>query len=458
MRYVTNGIGNLQLGGITNMTYSAQQFAEQLFEELALDRNVQYYVAFSGGVDSTVLLHMMSELRALHGFSLTALHVNHNLFDRSDEWVRHCEKVCQRLDIDLQHTALDLGSTGEAAARDARYNWFSEKITAGSVLLTAHHRQDRAETLLFNLMRGAGSAGLSSLRSIRPFHGSRLVRPMLNMSQEQILEYANLHKLAWVEDPSNKISDYSRNHIRNEILPILSDFRTDAIQNIARAAANLEQENSLLREVAICDLVEVREHPKHPLDNSHALCFEDLSHLSPGRQVNLVRFWLKSLQLHTPSKRFMDSLMAAFLSPPTSTAVLQESGCQFRFYRGFMYVMPAQDKAQDFAAIDWRNVDQPVDLYQQKIRVDATSKLRELLYSHSQSHLRLVSRPNVSNPKALQGHSLNLKKWLQEMGVPPWRRHAMPLLTINKADSDVVLGPVDQQLDSDWVLLECPVR
>jgi tRNA(Ile)-lysidine synthase len=439
------------------MTYSAKKLAEQLFGELALEDSGRYYVAYSGGLDSTVLLHLLSVLRAEYGFSLTALHVNHNLYHRSAEWSDHCERVCQRLGIEFKNTSLQLDSGSESAARDARYQWFSKQTLPGSVLLTAHHRQDRAETLLFNLMRGAGSTGLSSLRAVRPFFGSRLVRPLLALSREEILQYANQHQLAWVEDPSNKISDYSRNHIRNEILPALTEFRHDAVQSIARAAANLEQENNLLREVAICDLVEVREHPQHPLDQSHALCFEDIYHLSPSRQVNLVRFWLRSLHLHTPSQKFMQRLLAAFASPPNSTAVLQEAGSQFRFYRGFMYVMPAQDETQSFTTIDWQNIDKPVDLYHHKIRVDATSKLRELLFSHRRASLRLAAKPEVLNPKALQGHSLNLKKWLQEIGIPPWRRQVTPLLTISNSNSDVVLGPVDQQLQSDWVLLDCPI-
>ena len=440
------------------MTFSAQKFAEQLFGELALDQNGRFYVAFSGGVDSTVLLHMLAGLRTEYGFSLSALHVNHNIYHRSEEWVAHCERVCEQLDVEFLHTAVHLETQSESNARDARYRWFKKILPVGSVLFTAHHRQDRVETLLFNLMRGAGSTGLSSLRAVRPFFGSRLARPMLGMSQEEIIAYANHHRLAWVDDPSNQLSEYSRNQIRHEILPVLSGFRADAMQNIARAAANLEQENNLLREVAICDLVEVRELPKHPIDDSYALCYEDILHLSPSRQANLVRFWLKSLQLHTPSQKFMQGLQAAFESPPNSTAVLQESGSQFRFYRGFMYVMPVQQEGHSFAAIDWSNVNQPVDLYQHRIRVDATSKLRELLTSHRQTHLRLVAKAEVLNPKALQGHSLNLKKWLQEIGIPPWRRQSMPILTMNDSTGDVVLGPVDQQSQNDWVLLDCPIN
>lgn len=440
------------------MIYSAPQFAERLFGDLALDKKSRYYVAYSGGVDSTALLHMMCEARTRYNFSLIALHVNHNLHDRSADWAEHCERVCEKLEVPLVQTSLELESSSEASARDARYQWFAHKVLPGSVLLTAHHQQDRAETLLFNLMRGAGSKGLSSMRALRAFHQSTLVRPLLDLSQEAIIGYANEHKLAWVEDPSNNISDYSRNHIRNEVLPVLANFRADAVQNIARAAVNLEQENSLLREVAISDLVEVREHPKHPVDQAYALCFEDIVSLSKGRQANLIRFWLSSLELHVPSQRFLQQLLEAFAEPPASTAVLQESGCQFRFYRGFMYVMPALKEPEFFVAIDWNNINQPIDLYQHKIRVDATSKLRELCSSHSARNLRLAARSNVTNPKALQGHSLNLKKWLQEIGIPPWRRQSLPLLMMANSDNDIVLGPVDQQMHSDWVSLECPLN
>jgi len=440
------------------MVHSAEQFAELLFGELALDSNATYFVAYSGGLDSTVLLHLMHQAQRAYGFSLTALHVNHNLQAESTDWSNHCARVCRQWGIPIKQISVHLDDDSELTARNARYQWFKEQIHTGSVLLTAHHRQDRAETLLFNLMRGAGSRGLSSLRSIRPFHGAKLVRPMLDLTRQQVKDYAIEHGLNWVEDPSNNSTGYSRNQIRQQLLPALTKFRPDAIQNIARAAANLESENGLLNEVAICDLVEVRELPRHPLDRSHALCYHDLANLSPARQANLLRFWLHSLQLHTPSKSLLNRLLETFTADPSSTTVLQEQGCQYRFYQGFMYVMPALEEAEAFVSIDWRNIDQPVDLYQQSIRVDATSKLRSLIQDRQPQGVRLASRQHVNNPKALQGHSLNLKKWLQEIGIPPWRRQTLPLLTINQSTADVVLGPVDQQMQSDWVSLECPLN
>lgn len=432
----------------------ASDISTELFQELKLDPKGRYFVAFSGGVDSTVLLHAMTLLQSHYGFSLTALHVSHNLQAESSQWANHCQVVCEQLNVDLIGASLNLDSSSEEAARNARYHWFSEQVDRGSVLMTAHHQQDRAETFLFNLMRGAGSAGLSSLRAKRPFFGATLVRPMLGLRKSDIIGYAQENALQWVEDPSNKRDDYSRNDIRHNVIPVLEEFRVDAIQNIARAAANLEQENGLLREVAICDLVDVREHDVHPIDKSYALCVDDLAHLSPARQANVLRFWLHSLKLHSPSKRLLAKLILAVSEPPTSTAVLQESGCQFRFYRGYMYVMQASNLDQSFTSVTWQNPSQPVGLFQNKLRLDSTTKLRELISLNTKAELRLVSKSDVINPKALQGHSLNLKKWMQEIGIPPWRRQALPLLTMSKKADDVVLAPVDRHLDNDWISIE----
>ena len=436
------------------MKLSAQWLSAELFEVLNLSKSAHYYLALSGGMDSTVLLALMAELQKEHGFALTALHVNHNLQEESESWAEHCAQLCKFLDVDYRSKSVVLDNASELAARNARYKWFADQVKYGDVLLTAHHRQDRAETFLFNLMRGAGSTGLSSLRALRSFQGAKLARPLLSAGREEIEEFAKQSGLTWVEDPSNRRTNYSRNAIRHNIIPELIQHRPDAIQNIARAAANLEQENGLLREIAICDLVDVREQPDHPIDRSHALCVDDTSHLSPARKSNLLRFWLQSLKLHTPSRRFMAQLLEAIDNPPSSTTVLQEGGKQFRFYRGFMYVMPAQFEAHEFGVLDWSNVSQPIDIFQSRWRLDATHKLRELAHSKVGAQVRLVERSRLDNPKALHGHTLNIKKWMQELAIPPWRRQSLPLLTLKSKREDILLGAVDQQLHNDWVSLE----
>ncbi len=431
-----------------------ERLKQVLFEQLNLAQDAHFYVAYSGGMDSTVLLYLMRRLKETMGFSLTALHVDHGLNPASHEWAQHCARVCKAYDVVLQQTLPSLPDSSEASARDARYEWFKSRMVPGSILLTAHHQQDRAETFLFNLLRGAGSAGLSSLRMSRRFGHSHLVRPLLDFKRSEIEAVAERRGLQWIEDPSNQGNEYSRSHIRNEIVPVLNTFREDAIQNIARASANLEEENGLLREVAIADLVDVREHALHPVDESYALCYDDMQGLTDARKANVLRFWLYSLNLHTPSRRLLSAILDAFNSPPSPTAVLQEGGSQFRFYMGFLYVMPARAEFPDFCPVEWDDPASSVSLFNSTLRVDPTQKLKDLVERNRRARLRIVSRQNVLNPKALQGHSLNIKKWMQEAGVPPWRRQNMPLLTLEQRNSEILLAPIDQYSYNEWVCVD----
>jgi tRNA(Ile)-lysidine synthetase-like protein len=119
-------------------------------------------------------------------------------------------------------------------------------------------------------------------------------------------------------------------------------------------------------------------------------------------------------------------------------------------------VMPTQELQQQFCSISWQDIDQPLSLFEDKLMVGSTDKLRQLVSSHRHPRLRLAAKAEVSNPKALQGHSLNIKKWMQEIGVPPWRRQTLPLLTMSDANNDVIIAPVDQQLYTDWISVDAP--
>lgn len=436
------------------MSLLTQRVLEPIHQAIQAAESHRVFIALSGGLDSMSLLHLLSGAAKRYPIHVIALHVDHGIHADSHTWAEHCEQACQELGIEFRTTRLELSDHSEATARTARYDWFRQQVAYGDLLLTAHHQQDRAETVLFNLLRGSGSAGLSSLRFERPFFGARLMRPLIDSSKPEILEYARRHRLQWIEDPSNQDTQYSRNYIRHNLVPALQDYRADAVRTIARAARNLEEENGLLREIAIADLAEVREQPRHAVDGSYALCTADTQHLSPARQANLLRFWLGSLQLHMPTKALMEQLLAAIDHPPASTAVLQEEGCQYRFYRGYLYVLPSYAELPAFQAMEWSNLDQPLALFGQTMRVGSTHKLREFYQSHSQGSLRLESREALQNPRALQGHSLNLKKWLQEVGVPPWRRQSLPILTLREAKRDVVIAPVDQDVPTDWVELQ----
>ena len=205
------------------MPFSTDQLIAKVLA-LAPEAN-GYWVAFSGGLDSQVLLHALAAGRELLPASLSALHVNHNLQPDAPAWAEHCRAVCAGLGIPYQALSVQAhpepGESPEAAARVARYRALTGAVPAGGVLLTAHHQDDQAETLLLQLVRGAGPKGLAAMPERTTVKGVTLLRPLLDVSRDTLHDYARRHDLTWVEDPSNTRTDYDRNFLRHDILPRL---------------------------------------------------------------------------------------------------------------------------------------------------------------------------------------------------------------------------------------------
>lgn len=256
-------------------------------------------VAFSGGLDSTVLLHALVELREREALPpLSAIHVAHGLQAAAEAWPAHCRAVCERLGIPLQvaHVEVDRNAASlEQAAREARYAAFAAALRPGDVLLTAQHRDDQAETLLFRLLRGAGVRGLGGMPASRPLGKGRLVRPLLAVSRAELEAYARQHALPWVEDPSNADTGFARNFLRRQVMPLFSAHWPQAAANLARAAAHLREADALLGELAEQDLAPAREPSPWPWLSLPSLRLEPLLALSEARQRNALRHWLAPL-------------------------------------------------------------------------------------------------------------------------------------------------------------------
>ena len=197
-----------------------------LLQALGPWRNAKaWHVALSGGLDSTVLLHLLVQLRKTHSLPpITAVHVHHGLQAAADAWPAHCQALCKGLGVPLQVIAVQVqaGASVERAARDARYQAFTAISGAGEVLLLGQHRDDQAETLLFRLLRGAGVSGLAGMPRQRRLGAGHLCRPLLDVSRAQLESYARAQGLSWIEDPSNSQTDFSRNFLRHEVLPVLA--------------------------------------------------------------------------------------------------------------------------------------------------------------------------------------------------------------------------------------------
>jgi len=254
-----------------------------------------WHIAFSGGLDSTVLLHLLADYAHSHATpSLHAIHVHHGLQGAADTWPDHCKAVCERLGIELTVIRVQVasGPSLEQAARDARYAAFKRILGPGEVLFTGQHREDQAETLLFRLLRGAGLRGLSAMPEQRPLGQGRLVRPLLTTSRKQLHDYAQAHGLIWIEDPSNSDTTFARNFLRGEVFPLLQQRWPQASQNLARCAEHLGEAQGLLDELAEGDLAVAGEGAPDNWPGLDSLDLAPLVALSPARQRNALQYWL----------------------------------------------------------------------------------------------------------------------------------------------------------------------
>lgn len=254
-----------------------------------------WYIAFSGGLDSTVLLHLLADYARNHASpALRAIHVHHGLQPVADAWPVHCQTVCDNLGIELQviHVQVIPGASLEQAARDARYAAFRQTLGPGDILFTGQHCDDQAETLLFRLLRGAGLRGLAAMPGQRALGQGSLARPLLGCSRQQLQDYAQANELVWVEDPSNADTRFARNYLRGEVFPVLQQRWPQASQNLARTAEHLGEALGLLDELAQDDLALAGEGAPVAWPGLDSLDLATLVALSPARQRNALQYWL----------------------------------------------------------------------------------------------------------------------------------------------------------------------
>ena len=272
----------------------------QLFESLLPWRNAPAWrVAFSGGLDSTVLLHLLVGLGRLEKLpSLSAVHVVHGLQLAAKDWPAHCQAVCQSLGVPLQVERVEVdqvSSSLERAARNARYQAFERLLAPAEVLLTAQHRDDQAETMLFRLLRGSGLKGLTAMPRQRNLGAGTLLRPLLDVPRAELEAYAQEHQLRWVEDPTNADMQYSRNYLRHQVMPLLEQRWPATSAVLARTGAHLAEAQSLLDELAAEDLRSLQGAPELAWLALPSLELTALRQLGEARQRNLLRAFLAPL-------------------------------------------------------------------------------------------------------------------------------------------------------------------
>ena len=404
-------------------------------------------VALSGGLDSRVLLYGMCQLRQeFGGITVRAVHINHGLHPRSAEWVAGCQDICRKLGVALRSETVRVdrnASEGlEAAARRARYDLFSEVLATNECLLTAHHQDDQTETLLLRLLRGSGTHGLASIADRRRFGRGWLLRPLLDMSREDLESYARAEGISWIDDPSNLDTSIDRNFLRHEVLPILRGRWPGLGQTIGRAARLAGESAGLLDALAEADRLDLLQ--------ARGLDVGGLQRLDPARQRNVVRHHLGSLDLTVPSEVQLRVGLAQLLSARADALpVLRWPGGQIRRYRGCLYILgfdPDGLRESLPAEYEWDGRD-PVEMgsVRGRLRLAASSSTGLAESSVSDGVVIRFRRGGERIQEANQRYHKSLKKMFQAHGVVPWMRQHVPLLYVG----DQLLAVGDRWIAAD---------
>ncbi len=437
------------------MRFTPPQLAARLEQFPAVRR---YWVAYSGGCDSHVLLHALVALRSrLVGVTLCALHVNHELHPQASAWSAHCQAVCDALEVPLTQISVDArgvkGESPEAAARAARYRAFAGILEKDDGLLLAHHRDDQAETLLLQLLRGGGPRGLAGMPQWRKFAAGWLGRPLLAFSRQSLCDYARAEGLQWIDDPSNFDTEFDRNYLRQTILPMLRQRWPSVGATLARAAGHQAEAAALLTQVAERDWQRCRG------ESRDTLRITPFMRLLKAERQNLLRYWINDINgLQVPDSRRLTRIQTELI-PAAADAQpsIRWPGGEVRRYAGQLYLLRAAPNASSGPLVWDLKQTLPLHNGQQLLMKRKTGQgLKASLSGAPNLTIRFRQGGERCRP-AGRGHRHRLKKLMQEWQVPPWQRDSVPLLYVGEEIAAVVgycvCEPYQAEADEEGVVL-----
>jgi tRNA(Ile)-lysidine synthase len=390
----------------------------------------QILVGLSGGIDSVLLLELLSQ--QIDSKRIQAVHINHGLSDNADQWQQFTQNYCRQLDVEFYAEKIQLVVTGEgieAAAREARYAVFEKRLKQNGLLFLAHHADDQVETVFYRLLRGSGSKGLAGIPETRPLGMGQLIRPLLAYSKQAIQREAVERDLNWIEDESNLDDRFDRNYIRNQVIPVIAKRWPDYPQTIMHSAGLSDQANQLSKDLALEDLASLDELNERA---GWSISIEALTNLSTLRQRNFLRYWSEIQHLSAPSSKIINEILSSVVGArqDASPEIVWQSQYWARFQnRLYLLNHSNQQVPQDFP-ISWNM--QNCLLLADGSQISAeSSKDKGLLVAVESLEVRYRQGGERCKPEG-RGHSNSLKKLLLEYQLPPWLRDRVPLFYVNR--------------------------
>lgn len=406
----------------------------------------RWYVGFSGGVDSTVLLHLLHQWCSAHPAAppLAAIHVNHKLQPAADDWQRHCEHTCNAFGVPLSSACVDVRAGGsiEAAAREARYGVFEARLAPGDVLFMGHHLDDQVETFFLRLMRGAGAEGLAGIPRQRPLGSGLLVRPLLHVARADIERYARHFGLVYVDDPSNRDTAMDRNFLRAQLLPLLAARWPGYRDAVARTGRHMAALSAVLAtELGVPQTV-------YSVLGDPGLSLESLRMDTESVAAARLRLWLRAAGYRAPDSAPLAEFLRQLRVAAVDAAPRLDCGSySLRRYREAIHIVPA-----------WRG---PAPAHPVSLAVGACAQVAGMgavsVVPAVDGGLSLApDEPLVLHWRRggercrLPGRagSRRLKTLWQEWNIPPWWRDRVPLLYLG--DELLAVGDLAYCASSRW--------
>lgn len=391
----------------------------------------KFWIACSGGMDSSVLLHLFYSNKSQIKQSLEVIYVNHGLQEKSVDWGEFCKKQCQHYEIPFTQLEINeecpKGVSIEEWAREKRYSLIAQTMNKNDVLFTAHHQDDQVETFFLQALRGAGPRGLVSMPSIKKFVNGFHARPLLQFQRSEIQRYANDNDLVWHDDNSNYDTRYDRNYLRHKILPRIEERWPAYRETISRTINHQNEYKSLLDEIAYNDM-KLALHK-----NNMCLSLEIIQKLSFERQKNLVFVWLDELRLDSPGSKHMAQIISDIINSTTDKSpCVNWKDVEVRRYRNLLYASKIMNKHNVKIKFDW-DPESPLTILEETLI--AKPEIGKGISKANTKNAKFVVRYRQGGEKIHPdnlAHSKTVKQLFQERGVLPWQRDRIPLIYINE--------------------------
>lgn len=390
------------------MVHSANNTS--LLDLSQLPEAARYFIAYSGGMDSTALLHAVHLTDAIDNNKITAIHINHNIHSEAINWANHCDDFCKKLGIKLISVSVKLNGTSEDVCRQARLAVYQQKLSANDCLITGHHLNDQVETVLFRLLRGTGLQGLTGMSKLSRQADYLVFRPMLAVTKHTINTYVEQNQLNYVDDPSNQDNQYSRNFIRNQLLPLITEKYPDALNSIELSRNNFIESQNLLNTFI---------NKVNPLAVAQ---FADVKTLT-----STLYHWLSQFNIKTTNHRALNQFANDCINCASDKLpILKMPDWQIRYWQDKVYLL------RIFKSIDidkfnlnltaQQKIKLPNDLgtilisSDKKFTIQATIK-----YAQSHDKIKLTGHQ----------HRHKVKNLFQSKQIPPWERVITPYLYVD---------------------------